>query len=84
MRTFWGWLLTGSEPLAMGRQWLAHEARLGAYERYMRSQQAPGMALIVAGVAELRAETERILADRERRLARMSSNVVGMAERRQA
>ena len=69
------WLLNGSDDLTMPKTWLANHDRLRAYAHYTRRQRFQGV--IMRTPEELQAENERIVAEREQRLALMQpSNVL--------
>jgi len=75
-------LLHGSDELVLPKHWLANTSRLKAYEGYTRRQLQQGAVVLTA--EQSREETQRVLADREARLAQMSTKakVLYMAERR--
>ena len=44
--TLWNWLVAGSDEQTLSKHWLQH--KMPAHDTWTRSQQAPGMAMIVS------------------------------------
>ena len=60
--TFWNWLVTGSDVQTLSKHWLQH--KMPEHDTWTRSQQQPGMALIVADTRAMeRRQFWRRLAD---------------------
>lgn len=67
-------LLHGSDELVMPKSWLENRERLRAYEGYTRRQLQQGA--VVRAPDEVQAEDQRIVAEREQRLAAMQPSRV--------
>ena len=71
--TIWNWLVSGSDVQTLSKHWLEH--KMPAHDDWTRSQQQPGMAVIVADTRamerrqfwrRLDAQTPRLVKDNVR------------------
>lgn len=71
--TLWSWLLSGSDVQTLSKHWLEH--KMPNHAEWTASQQAPGMAVIVADTSAMQrrafwvrldAQTPRLVKDNVR------------------
>ena len=71
--TLWSWLLSGSDVQTLSTHWLQH--KMAAHDDWTRSQQAPGLAVIVSDTRAMQrrafwlrldAQTPRLVKDNVR------------------